>query len=569
MEPLPQIVFDRPVLERLQADLLAGRTLPLDWRDLRHQAEALSLTPGFDQLIGLELNRIDEYPHQIEAARRVLREMRGRALLADEVGLGKTIEAGLVMKEYLLRGLARRVLILTPPSLVSQWQEEMATKFDEDFFVVERPEDWEIGDRVLGSLDTAKQPRHAERILTQQWDLLIVDEAHRLKNRNTRAWQLVNDIRRRCLLLLTATPVQNDLRELYNLVTLLKPGQLGSYRRFRARYVDPKDPRKPLNLVRLRALLSECMIRNRRSKVAVKFPPRHAYLYNVSFSPEERALYEQVSDFARHVARRGVDVLTGIILQQQACSSAAALASTLASLAENPAYPEAFRKSCGELATRASAIDQHAKAAAVVRIAREARDRVLVFTDFRATQEVLVSALREKGIEAVAFHGSLSAGEKDEAVARFRTEVPVMVSTESGGEGRNLQFCNVLVNHDLPWNPMRLEQRIGRLHRLGQTRDVYVFNLAAERTLEAVILDLLARKLRMFELVIGELDLVLGLTGAEESFEQVLAHTWREAEDEADCQRRVAELGDRLVAARERFGQIKEAELLVSQILES
>src|SRR5439155_14188809 len=163
----------------------SGRVGTGEEREARVWAERLSLVEAFERLLALDRNRIEEYPHQVAATLRVLREMRGRALLADEVGLGKTIEAGLVMQEYRVRGMARSVLILTPPALTRQWQAELAEKFGEELPIAERPSDWDRHERVIGSLDTARQARHAERIAARPWDLVIVDEAHRLANNKT------------------------------------------------------------------------------------------------------------------------------------------------------------------------------------------------------------------------------------------------------------------------------------------------------------------------------------------------------------------------------------------------
>jgi SNF2 family DNA or RNA helicase len=562
-EDLPGVtlVVDRPELERLRGELEAGQVGTPEQLQVRVLAERLSLVEAFDRLLALEQNRIEEFPHQIEATLRVLREMRGRALLADEVGLGKTIEAGMVMKEYLVRGMVRTVLILTPPALMRQWQEELAGKFLEEVPLADRPADWTRFDRVIGSLDTAKQARHAEKILSRPWDLVIVDEAHRVRNSETLGWKLVNRIQRRYLLLLTATPVQNDLRELYNLITLLRPGQLGGYRSFRSQFVDPKDPRQPLNPTRLRGLLSECMVRNRRSLVTVKFPPRHAFTHTVQLSSSERELYERVAALSRGQHLHGKEALVRLLLLQEACSSPDAVGATLRQLASR-------EPALHDLAARAELVDDCAKAEAVVRIARDVGDRVLVFTEFRETQERLKRRLEEAGLEAALFHGGLSRGERAESVRRFFREVRVLISTESGAEGHNLQFCNVLVNFDLPWNPMRLEQRIGRLHRLGQERDVYVFNLAAAETVEADLLELLTSKIRMFELVVGELDLILGLMADQTSFEQTLARMWLESDDLVQYRQELTHLGERIREARQRYAGVQEAELFLSRVFD-
>ena len=209
----------------------------------------LSLLRGFDELLCLEgLIGVEHLPHQIETVRKVLRQFRGRVLLADEVGLGKTIEACLLLREYLLRGLAKRVLILVPSPLVSQWQEELSSKFQLDFTVPprtsesDRPEFWKGTERVLASLSFVKGKKRAALVAAEPWDLVIVDEAHHCKNRSTQNWQVVNSLQRRFMFLLTATPVQNDLVELYNLLTLLSPGHLKTEAAFKKQFVTRGNP---------------------------------------------------------------------------------------------------------------------------------------------------------------------------------------------------------------------------------------------------------------------------------------------------------------------------------------
>src|SRR2546426_3536975 len=245
-----------------------------DWV-LHYRALLLGVRSGFDELLCLPLIRgARHYDYQVDTALKVLREMRGRAILADEVGLGKTIEAGIVLKELVVRGLARKVLILTPASLVVQWQEEMTMKFGLDFEIMDEFEDWARHDLVISSIDTAKRDVHREEIERLSYDVVIVDEAHRLKNRATKNWRLVASARQKYILLLTATPVQNDLDELFNVVTLLRPGQLSSYGGFRERFLRRGDRRTPTNPRELRRLLKEVMIRNRRGSVLVLPPPR-------------------------------------------------------------------------------------------------------------------------------------------------------------------------------------------------------------------------------------------------------------------------------------------------------
>jgi len=218
---------------KLFVDALKQPPAERAWYELRREAERIALVPGFDRLITLDANAIKELPHQIDVAQRVLRDMGGRAILADEVGLGKTIEASIIYKELAIRGLARRALILTPASLVGQWQGELEEKFFERFETPTDPDDWQKVTKAIISHDRARSRRHAEEILRHRWDLVIVDEAHKVKSHRGATYQFIEKIERDFILLLTATPLQNDLRELYNLITLLRPGQLGTWQEFK------------------------------------------------------------------------------------------------------------------------------------------------------------------------------------------------------------------------------------------------------------------------------------------------------------------------------------------------
>src|SRR5690242_11217353 len=171
------------------ADQLKQPPAGRDWYELRRDAERIALVPGFDRLITLDANAIKELPHQIDVAQRVLRDMGGRAILADEVGLGKTIEASIIYKELAIRGLARRALILTPASLVGQWQGELEEKFFERFETPTEPDDWQRVTRAIVSHDRARTRRHAEEILRHRWDLVIVDEAHKVKSERSATYQ--------------------------------------------------------------------------------------------------------------------------------------------------------------------------------------------------------------------------------------------------------------------------------------------------------------------------------------------------------------------------------------------
>jgi hypothetical protein len=254
-----EVEFD-DCAEQILEDLAHGRIGTRADYELNLAAQHLALMTGFEELLCLPLlGNIEHMPHQINTARQVLRTMRGRALLCDEVGLGKTIEAGLILKEYYLRGLVRKILILTPPSLVGQWQEQMSEKFGIEFTTHDSPTfrsagsaAWQKHDRIIASLATARSGAQSEAVQAQKYDLVIVDEAHHLKNSNTSSWKLVNGLTSKYVLLLTATPVENNLDELFNLITLLSPGQLKTPAAFRREFVERNDrvsPRIALSFV--------------------------------------------------------------------------------------------------------------------------------------------------------------------------------------------------------------------------------------------------------------------------------------------------------------------------------
>jgi len=531
---------------------------------LRWQAEHLSLNRGFDKLICLDqLVGVERYPHQIEACLRVLRHMGGRALLADEVGLGKTIEAGIILKEYVLRGLVKRALVLVPASLTVQWKEELKMKFSLDFDIYDRRRPLEESPFVICSLDTAKTAVNRARISGQGYDMVIVDEAHRLRNQRTLGWKFANHLDAKFLLLLTATPVQNELRELFNLVTLLRPGSLGTYSSFRRSFTERGDKRLPKNTEELRLLLSEVMVRTNRSSTNIYFPSRKVETLPIELSEDERGLYDAVSEFVREIAGDGGEDafrrwhFTLLALQRGIGSSSFAALRTLENIKDKVVYSD-YRRELSELHSMAADIKENAKLTGLLEILSRLDERVIVFTQFKTTLDYLAKELTERGVEVTRFHGDLSAKEKEASIERFRRGVKVLLSTEAGGEGRNLQFCRIVVNYDLPWNPMRIEQRIGRVHRLGQEREIEVFNFTASETVEAYVLEILQRKLNMFELVVGEVDMILGNLADPGSFEERVFSIWAKARSKRELKKNFENLGDELYFARRRYEKIKE-----------
>lgn len=565
-------IMTLPAAERLSAEVVmpAGEEFESIERALRegnvdtwkafrlcYRAEQLSAKPGFEKILCLEHLKdrwrkagVVPYGHQVGALRRVIGPMRGRAILADEVGLGKTIEAGLVISEYILQGLVKRVLILTPASLCRQWQYEMQDKFGLRFLPARRPEDWAQFDLVIASIDTAKRPENAEALFALDFDMLVVDEAHKLKNCGTKNYALVSGIRKKFFLLLTATPLQNNLKELYNLITLLRPGQLGSYRAFRKHFVE--DDRTPKNVQNLQRLLSEVVIRNRRSQTAAAFTQRHIRNVHVDLSLEESALYRRLENYLRRDYQRsrptGSGLLSLITLQREICSSSFAAALTIAKMM-NEAGPDRL----GELSALfelARAVKENSKMKAVEEIVSGTAEKVIIFTEFIATQQYIMSRLTRQGYRCLAFDGRCSTSKKEWTKSLFRDHpgVRALVSTETGGEGINLQFCRTMINYDLPWNPMRIEQRIGRIHRLGQTRDVLIYNIFTRGTIEEHVLRLLNDKINLFQTVLGSLDRIIDVFG-KGSFEQQLFEALFSSPDVDEAKNRLDELGDRLAEA--------------------
>ncbi|HUT75972.1 MAG TPA: SNF2-related protein [Armatimonadota bacterium] len=560
-EPEIPIRFELLNANAIMLDRPAQGEEASDWYRLRAEFTHLSLLREFDELLCLPLlHQVQTYWYQVETVRKVLRSFRGRVLLADEVGLGKTIEAGMVLKEYLLRGMVQKVLILTPASLVGQWQEEMATKFDipcatsYDSLLRSDPDAFWAQPRVIASIATARRQEHFARLTQQAYDLVIVDEAHHLKSRTTHNYRLVDALQKRFLLLLSATPVQNSLVELYNLLTLLKPGIFKTEREFRGAYVTPGKPRLPVNRERMHELMRDVMVRNTRALVDVRLPARHAVTLRLEATGEEQSCYQGLDQLVRelHASAPGHHRLALHHLLSAAGSSPNAAAAALER--SRVGKDERWRA----LSERYRRIARGAKEAALLDLLRRnPQEKKMVFVHHRETLRHLEAVMREQGISFARFEGSLSGPDKDAAIEEFRERVPVLLSTQSGGEGRNVQFCNTLINFDLPWNPMAIEQRIGRLHRIGQTRDVFIFNLAARDTVESQMLQILDEKINMFELVVGEIDAILGELDERQDFADIVLTTWLET-TERGRPSAFADLGERMVKAKQQYEAIKE-----------
>lgn len=551
-----------PVLLAIQE----GNALSLRLYSLRQQAEKVALVSGFDHLICLPLLKgVESHEYQERTARHVLRELGSRALLGDEVGLGKTIEAAIILKELYVRGLIRKILILTPASLVTQWKDELAAKFHIEFQIPRSLKDWKTLPRIISSIDTAKGSVNAGEIHSIKWDMIIVDEAHKLKDKKTLNWKFVNRIPKRYILLLSATPFQNDLLELFNLITLLKPGQLYTEKEYKTKFLKRGDKRQCRDPELLKSLLRQVMVRNRRGEVDVRFTQRLPETKHLDMFPHEREMYDTAVRFCREYFGRLYGPAAGLVAVGYLKQLGSSTFSFRESLVKN-VLPRAEATNDRSVIRRAKTLlelsdkaVENVKLESLLQDIAGHRDKVIVFTQYRATQDYIAARLRIESISHVVFNGSMDYMEKDRAIGDFKRSSRILLSTESGGEGRNLQFANRLVNYDLPWNPMRVEQRIGRIHRIGQTRDVHITSLACKDTIEDYLLALLERKLNLFRLVVGEVEGILG----KMKFDECIIKLFMQSRNNREFKERLKDFGEEIAALRSEYEKCKEDNSLV------
>jgi SNF2 family DNA or RNA helicase len=315
------------------------------------------------------------------------------------------------------------------------------------------------------------------------------------------------------------------------------------------------QPRLPANRERMRDLMRDVMIRNTRSLVDVHLPPRHATTLRLEPSAEEAACYQELTRLVQQEHQQSSAQQR--LALRHLLAAAGSHATTAAATIERYTAAHRVRQDWRRLQTRYTAIQQTSKERALCDVLRRnPHERKIVFVHHRETLARLAQLMEQEGQPYVIFEGGMSGPEKDAAVERFRVDVPLLLCTESGGEGRNLQFCNTLVNFDLPWNPMTIEQRIGRLHRIGQTRDVFIFNLAVRGTLEEELLALLDEKINMFELVVGEIDAILGEMSEDQDFAELVFTAWVET-TETERTAAFTALGAQLAAAKGQYETVK------------
>jgi ATP-dependent helicase HepA len=530
--------------------LASGRWGAPEDFNLRAETVKLDLERRADALGALFASRVYVKPHQVSVAHQVLSAPQPRFVLADEVGLGKTIEAGLVLSALLHAGLVKRCLVVAPSHLTVQWLAELFHKFnllftlmdpdrakdDREAAEAEAPDDdaspWGRHPLVITSLEwLSRSKEEAKAAAEAGWDLVVIDEAHHL--RGARAYEVAQGLARRTwgLLLLTATPLQLDPAEYHALLRLVDPAPAATEQELRARLARqgdlsalvrallageasaaerigalfPDDPALPgLRGEALLAHLAESyglsarLLRNRRAVVG-GFTPRKLTRIEVKPDEDERQLERDVRQ----------------ALGKAKLPSGAVLASLLRRMGSSPPALAAGLSAAGEkkLAQRALSLSRDSKLEAFHALLEQLgpSEKVLVFAEPLETIEYLKTALARRRIEALAYLGDLSPAERDKLVARFRDpEGPrVLLSTELGGEGRNFQHCHVLVNYDLAWSPAAIEQRIGRIDRIGQSREVRLYAFRPEGTLAARVLDVLDAGVGVFTEPVGGLDPVL------------------------------------------------------------
>ena len=513
-----------------------------------HTVQAVRLQAGqpdseLRSLKQLDENSVKMLEHQVDAAYRALFEMDGKALLADEVGLGKTIEVGMILKEMHFRETNDSVLILTPAQLAKQWQAELREKFGLEF-VCNYDDDFngfDSHDYIIASIDTAKSDRYRQAVLKRHWDALVLDEAHYVKNEETDRYELIDQLTYNYAFFLTATPIQNELTDLYNVVSLLRPGLFGTRDVFHQYFIN-SDQETLVNRNELQDRLNKVMIRNRREDTDVDFTERRVDTRKFDPSPAERELYQAVSDYVKGAYSQDQgQKLVLMLLQKEVVSSPEALETTIRKRLDDQSELTQTEEleSIIDLINNIDTVTKQERLLDIVEEAREnvEKGRVIVFTQFRATQRRVAERLASEGYTVHSFHGGHSSQEKEEIIESFEEQGGILVSTDAMSEGRNAQFCNILVNWDLPWNPMRVEQRIGRIHRIGQKRQVYVFNMALKDTVEEYVLERLYHKIDLFQQSVGELSEILTrLEESGKSFEDEIFERLVSANSEVDLE---------------------------------
>jgi len=531
------------------------------------EAYRYKLASLFDPILAMNVSRIDPLPHQIEAVYGyILRLPKIRFLIADDPGAGKTIMAGLVIKELKLRGLARRILIVTPGHLKDQWRRELNDKFSEKFVIADRSvmnahygeNIWERENQLITSMDFAKQDDIIPSLQAVHWDLVIVDEAHKMaayrygdKPKETDRYKLGKILSKTSehLLFLTATPHKGDPENFRLFLDLLEPGFFSSEMMLKES-IENRD--NPLFIRRMKEDLKDF-------DGKPLFLPRHVKTIKFSLTDDETILYNELSKYVVNQYNKALKsdkkrnvAFALLILQRRMASSVYAVKCSLQrrknrlenllkgeeerpiravldieevddyeeqrrweveesweslSVAENREELEREIKTIERLIEMADKIirkESEVKLKELKKLMESlGEQKILIFTESRDTLEYLVNKLKKWGYSVVSIHGGMDLPSRIMAEKIFKNEAQVMVATEAAGEGINLQFCNIMINYDIPWNPNRLEQRMGRIHRYGQTKEVFVYNLVSADTREGKVLARLLDKLEEIRNALG------------------------------------------------------------------
>lgn len=482
-------------------------------------------------------DKVEPYNHQVKNLITFCRRLPV-TLLADDVGLGKTISAGLVASELISRGRLSKILIVCPKILREQWKEELETKFGIDSIIVTGKE-----------LTTAQPPNGVGAVITTYrsatiyldqikdvgFEMLILDEAHKLRNLYgtdiapqvaQRFKKALTDRLFKYVLMLTATPIQNRLWDLYSLVDLLTVARghenpFGNPGMFARKFIGDNRIQarqlKPEMQDEFRSIVYGYMSRIRRDDANLHFPQREVQLHTVQPTKEE---IELINIIGRSIEK--LDRLTQIGILKTLVSSPEALVTQLNGMAKRNTIPETLAKDVRDVVERISLTAKLQGLGALVdklKSENPGQWRMVVFTTRLETQTTIQSFLEDRGIVCGLINGS-SGSSNQETIAKFKKndpEINVIVSTEAGSEGVNLQAANVLVNYDLPWNPMIVEQRIGRIQRLGSKHEkVCIFNIVLQGTFEEYIVGRLIEKLQMASSAIGDIESLLQASGIED-----------------------------------------------------
>jgi superfamily II DNA or RNA helicase len=506
------------------------RFAPLSRYRMMETLHTIESDPGFDELLSLaNLPEIAKMQHQKDAVLRALKQMRGRALLADEVGLGKTVEAGIFLKELLLRGLADKLLIICPSILLAaQWQSELYEKFGEIALVFGHDIDsslaWECS-RLITTYEMLRHPFHVEEILRQRYELLILDEAHFLnEEENADILGTVRELQKKYFLMLSATPMHRSLKELYKIVTLLRPGHFSDEASFERDFMDSDDEMRAKNVGTLRGLLHQIMVRNRREDVTdYVFPRRKAVLKRLALSPEASSFYQGFRDFLKESVVRvsNTAVLASVAdLAERLCSSPDAFTKQINSLRQNrkvrQVLGEGFLQRLAQFGAECpDSIVKPKLDATIETLERHSQsgERALAFSQFDETATYFYRRLQVTRLKSCCFlyDPRTTLGARQSAVRRLEdTPGGILVCPGEASEGLNLQVASLMVNLDLPWNPMKLDQRIGRIQRIGGKKDVLIVNLVLLGTIEEKIYEICDRRIQMFEAIVGHVEEILG-----------------------------------------------------------